>query len=52
MYFPLGKYMTGPRAASPARPAAARAGRDAVAESICATCGVEPSHAAGVPGLR
>jgi hypothetical protein len=34
--------MTGPRAASRARPAAARAGRDAAAESICATCGVEP----------
>jgi hypothetical protein len=42
MYFPLRKYMTGPRAASRARPAAARAGRDAAAESICATCGAEP----------
>src|SRR5579875_3253201 len=42
MYFPSRKYMTDPRTASPARPAAARAGRDAVAEAICATCGVEP----------
>jgi hypothetical protein len=34
MYFPFRKYMTGPRAASRARPAAA-------AESICAPFGVE-----------
>ena len=46
-YFPLRKYMTGPRAASRARPAAARAGRDAAAGSICATCGAEPRHADG-----
>jgi len=32
MYFPLRKYMTDPRTASRARPAAARAGHDAPAE--------------------
>jgi hypothetical protein len=41
MYFPLRKYIRDPRAASRARPAPARAGRDAAAESTFAAFGAE-----------